>query len=78
MDVEAVINFLNDMQKTAKKKSDRLELTYEQKYLLKLCDIPNAPEKYFTQLGVSLIDALYSVYMRKNKTFDRKDRKFIF
>lgn len=73
MDVEAVINFLNDMQKTAKKKSDRLELTYEQKYLLKLCDIPNAPEKYFTQLGCSLIDALYSVYMRKNKTFDRKD-----
>jgi hypothetical protein len=52
-------------------------LTYEQKYLLKVCDIPNAPEKYFTQLGVSIVDALYAVHARKNKLWDRKDRKFI-
>lgn len=76
MDVEAVINFLNDMQKSAARRADqKLELTYEQKYLLKLCDIPNAPEKYFTQLGTSIIDALYSVHSRKNKQWDRKDRK---
>jgi len=38
--------------------------------LLKLCDIPNAPEKYFTQLGLSLIDALYLVCPKKQRVFD--------
>lgn len=38
-----------------------------------MCDIPNAPEKYFTQLGVSIVDALYAVHARKNKLWDRKD-----
>jgi hypothetical protein len=46
MDVEAVIAFLNSVKQ--KPRQDKLELTYEQKYLLKLCDIPNCPEKYFT------------------------------
>lgn len=69
MDVDQVVTFLNSVQQA--KRPDKLELTYEQKYLLKLCDIPNAPEKYFTQLGCSIIDALYSVYPR-NKPWDRK------
>lgn len=73
MDVDAVINFLNNVQKSAKRREDKLELTYEQKYLLKLCDIANCPEKYFTQLGCSLIDALYLTHSRKNKGWDRKD-----
>lgn len=59
-----------------KPRQDKLELTYEQKYLLKLCDIPNCPEKYFTQLGCSLIDALYLNHPRKNKVWDRKEGKF--
>jgi len=71
MDVDHVIAFLNDMQQLAPKKQDsKLELTFEQKYLHKLCDIPNAPEKYFTQFALSLIDALYSAYPKKMKTFE--------
>lgn len=78
MDVDAVINFLNNVQKNAKQRQDKLELTYEQKYLLKLCDIPNCPEKYFTLLGCSLIDALYLSHSKKNKVWDRKDCKSLF
>lgn len=54
MDVDQVLTFLNEMQRIAPKKQDsnKLELTFEQKYLHKLCDIPNAPEKYFTQFAL--------------------------
>lgn len=63
MEVDAVIAFLNSVQKPLSRKPDaKLTLTYEQEYLLKVCDIPNAPEKYFTQLATSLVDALYSVH----------------
>jgi hypothetical protein len=34
-----------------------------------LCDIPNAPEKYFTQFALSLIDTLYQAYP-KNMSWD--------
>ena len=49
MEVDAVIAFLNRVPRPANRKPDaKLTLTYEQEYLLKVCDIPNAPEKYFT------------------------------
>ena len=78
MDVDAVIRFLQDVQQTAPKRQDgKLELTFEQKYLLKICEIQNTPERYFTKLGCSLVDALYAVHPKRNKIWDRKDRKFI-
>jgi len=44
--------------------------------LHKLCDIPNAPEKYFTQFGISLIDTLYREYSRQQRTFEpQRDSK---
>ena len=78
MDVEQVLAFLNEMQRQApRRESNKVELTYEQKYLLKLVDIPNAPEKYFTQLGASLIDTLYREYPKSVRTFEpNRDRKF--
>jgi hypothetical protein len=32
--------------------------------LLKVCENPKAPEKYFTKLGLSLIDACFSIHPR--------------
>lgn len=78
MDVEQVISFLNRMQELAppSPKDGKLTLTFEQKYLHKLCDIPNAPEKYFTQFGISIIDTLYKEYPKTNRSFEPlKDSK---
>ena len=80
MDVDEVLRFLNEMQTIAPKRTDkRLDLTYEQKYLHRLCDIPNAPEKYFTDFAKSVIDTLYREYPRKMRSFDAaRDGKFSF
>ena len=76
MTADAVVTFLEEMQKIAPKKdSGKLELTFKQRYLLKLCEIPNTPETYFTDLGKSLVDSLYTEYPRVQKDFNARDRK---
>ena len=78
MTADAVITFLDQMQEIAPKKdSGKLELTFKQRYLLKLCELPNTPEKYFTDLGTSLVDSLYVEYNRSQKDFNARDRKYI-
>ena len=79
MSVETVIAFLEQMQDIAPKKdSNKLEMTFKQRYLLKLCEIPNTPEQYFTALGTSLVDLLYKEYPKAIKEFvPMKDRKCV-
>lgn len=42
------------------------DLTFEQKYLLEVCKNARAPEKYFTRLGLSLIDSCFSIHPREH------------
>lgn len=77
MTVDDCLTFLADVQTRQPRKDEKLKLTFEQQYLQAVCEIPNAPEQFFTQFASSVVDSLYSVHLRSNKVWDSsKDSKY--
>jgi len=54
-------------QRSAINNNVNTELTYVQSYLLKVCENPKAPEKYFTKLGLSLIESCFAIHPRDQR-----------